>query len=383
MKNRNKYFTIVAIAILLKFFLFTFLVNHAPQSRFQSDSVDYLETAQVLVSHGGFAKTNTDGSLSPEFYRTPGYPVFLAFLLGGLKFSLNGVILLQVLLTILTAWITCKAAFLVDPKIVFLSAVIVLYDPPVSIFSLQILAETLFLFVMALFMLSFISYLKNRKFNMITLSALLLAAATYIRPTSYYLGWLIVIFIIYANIRVYPKKTIVHALVFLLIFYSLLGAWQERNYKRFGQKSFCAVVQSSYRYFGLYKSYSRNKDAESKGMAPAAYYAKTTVRSFLYLMTRPGPFKYFKSKILSAIGNALAYPWMVFWLAGFIIGFIKCGRNIYYQFNLLIIAYFIAASIGGVSLLVGERFRVPMIPFIAIISAYGWLGLAKTGLIKE
>jgi hypothetical protein len=163
----------------------------------------------------------------------------------------------------------------------------------------------------------------------------------------------------------------------LVIVYSLVGAWQERNYKRFGQKSLCAVTQNGYKYFGLYKSYSRNKDTEAKGLSPVAYYASVTSRSFISLMTRPGPFKYFKSQILSGVGRVLAYPWMVFWVIGFIFGIVKMRGNIYYQFILLVTLYFIAASIGGVSLLVGERFRVPMVPFIAIISAYGWLNLFK------
>jgi len=399
-KKNNKYvIRVVTLAILIKLFLFAFLALHAPENRFQNDSHEYLETSLGLSTRGAFARIGNDGALSYNFYRTPGYPVFLALLLGMLKLPVNGVILLQITLAILAAWITYKAASLIDPKVAFLSGLIVLYDPPVSIFSLQILSEALFMFILALFMFSFVHYLKNRKFNMIALSALLLAAATYVRPTTYYLGWVIAIFVIYANFRAIPVerdylpagkagfvpaglamtkkagRAIIHALVFLVIVYSLLGVWQERNYKRFRQKYFCNVVMDGYRFFGLYKSYSRNKNTEAKNLTPVDYYAQTTTRSFLNLMTRPGPFKYFKSRILSVVGNILAYPWMVFWFTGFIIGILKTRRNIYYQFILLVILYFITASIGGVSLLVSERFRVPMVPFIAIISAYGWLTL--------
>ena len=173
------------------------------------------------------------------------------------------------------------------------------------------------------------------------------------------------------------------SIVFLMIIYSLLGIWQERNDKRFGQRSFCNVVLDGYKYFGLYKSYSRNKDTEAKGQTPVVYYTKTTVRSFLNLMTRPGPFKYFKSQILSAVGNVFAYLWMVFWVSGFIIGIAKTRGNIYCQFLLFLVAYFVVASIGGVSLLASERLRIPMVPFIAIISAYGWLSLKNKALEKQ
>ncbi|MFH0855149.1 MAG: glycosyltransferase family 39 protein [Candidatus Omnitrophota bacterium] len=377
MKNRRNHFLIIAVAILIKFFLFAFILQHAPESRFQNDSRDYLETAQCLSSRMAFAKAGEDGLPVYEYYRTPGYPFFLAFLMGGLKLSVNGVICVQILLAILAAWVIYRVALQIEPRIAFLSSAIFIYEPSVSIFSLQILSEVLFMFVMALFLLSFISYLKNRKIGKIVLAALLLAAATYVRPISYYLGWVVAVFIIYAGTRKGIKKAVIHSLAFLVIIYSFLGLWQERNYKLFGQKYFCNVVESGYKYFGLYKSYSRDKDAQAKSMAPVSYYAKVTARSFLNLMARPGPFKYFKSKTLSVAGNALAYPWMVFWLAGLVIGCLRCGRNIYYQFIILNIAYFIAASIGGVSLLASERFRVPMMPFIAVICAYGWLTLNR------
>ncbi|MDD5355569.1 MAG: hypothetical protein PHY56_03440, partial [Candidatus Omnitrophica bacterium] len=126
---KNKYlFCVIAGAILIKFFLFIFLTVNAPQGNLQNDSADYLETSRVLTSQAAFAKVNADGSLRYEFYRTPGYPVFLAFLTGLLKFSLNGVMLIQILLAILAAWFTYKAAFQIDKRIAFLAAVIVLYD---------------------------------------------------------------------------------------------------------------------------------------------------------------------------------------------------------------------------------------------------------------
>lgn len=376
-KENKRTLWLIAGAVLIKLFFFSFIVLHAPESRFQNDSHEYLDTSQGLSTRGAFARITGNGALEYDYYRTPGYPIFLAFLMGALKFSVNGVLLVQIFLAVLTAWVTYQATLQIEPKIAFLSAMIVLYDPPVSIFSLQILAEALFLFMMALFMLSFVSYLKNRRLSMIALSALLLAAATYVRPTSYYLGWGIAIFIIYANIRGNLKKAVIHTLVFLVIVYSLLGLWQERNYKRFGQRYFCNVVMNGYKYFGLYKSYPRNIDKDAKSMTPVAYYSKVTTRSFLNLMARPGPFKYFKSQILSAVGNALAYPWMVFWIIGLIAGIVKMRQNIYYQFALFVTLYFIAASVGGVSVLAGERFRVPMVPFIAIISASGWLFLSN------
>jgi hypothetical protein len=46
-------------------------------------------------------------------------------------------------------------------------------------------------------------------------------------------------------------------------------------------------------------------------------------------------------------------------------------------FQLFTILYFTIVSIAGGMWVVGERFRVPIMPFIAVISAYGWMSLLK------
>lgn len=374
MKDFKCFLKIVSAAVLIKIFLFIFLVFHAPQGRFQNDSADYLESAGILSSQGTFARAGADGALRYDLHRAPGYSFFLAILHNVLKLPINGVIFIQILLALLAAGVTYKAADCIEPKIAFLSAVIVLYDPPVSVFSLIILSEILFFFLLACFMLVFVWYLKERRIFQLIAAALLLVAATYVRPISYYLGAGLAVFILYAGIRAGSfKKAITYALVFLVVVYSLLGVWENRNYRLTGSRTFASVIQGNPKAFGLWGSFSKQLDPSVRQETqPVVYYAKTTSQCFLSLMTRPGPFKYFRSAVLSAVGKALAYPWMVFWMFGFVIGVFKTGRNIYYQFILLVIAYFIAASIGGAGSLVGERFRVPMVPFIAVLSAYGW-----------
>jgi len=71
----------------------------------------------------------------------------------------------------------------------------------------------------------------------------------------------------------------------------------------------------------------------------------------------------------------LAYPWTALWMAGFVWGITKVGRNLYLQFMFFVVLYFIVTSVGALMWDVCERLRVPMMPFIAIISAYGWINL--------
>ena len=110
-----------------------------PQGKFQADSLDYVNTGMMLVSHGVFAQDD-NGALRYESRRTPGYSLFLGVLHTIMKIPLGGVILTQVVLTILAAFITYKTALEIDNKIALLSGTIVLYSPPITIFSLQILS---------------------------------------------------------------------------------------------------------------------------------------------------------------------------------------------------------------------------------------------------
>lgn len=94
-------------------------------------------------------------------------------------------------------------------------------------------------------------------------------------------------------------------------------------------------------------------------MSQLPYYINVSARCLMSLMTRPGNLKYFNSDTATAIGKVLAYPWMIFWLLGFIPGSIKMRHNLYIQFMLFIVLYFIAASIGGIMWGVGGKVPHP------------------------
>ena len=69
---------------------------------------------------------------------------------------------------------------------------------------------------------------------------------------------------------------------------------------------------------------------------------------------------------------------MMFWLTGLVLGLFRVRKNIYLQFILCCASYFVVVSICGAMWIAGERFRVPIMPFIAVISAHGWLSLFKS-----
>jgi len=369
----NKIFCILIIlAIAFKVALFSFAVISCPESKLQIDSDIYLKTSRNLLSKGSFALSYSNGRPNYEKYRTPGYPLFLGTLNSKFKIPLNGVLAVQILLTMLSGFIVYKTAFLVDGKIAKLSMLIVLFDPPSSVFSLMILTESLFMLLMALFMYLFVKYIKYGKINLLCLSAVVLSASVYTKPIAYYLIVPVVMFLVYLCWEKGWRTVVKHVLVFVLIVCVLIGLWHYRNVKRFNDNRFSSISNATLQLEGLFGSYSRNKDPYTMGMKPVPYYISVTTRCFMSLMTRPVPFKYFKSDVLKVAGKVFCYPWIVFWIIGFIGGIAVSRKNIYIQFLLVVVLYFVVATVGGAMWGSGPRFRVPMVPFIAIVSAYGW-----------
>jgi peptide/nickel transport system permease protein len=372
---RKRLVLIVIFALMVKVLLFSFSVVYAPGSKLQNDSHDYIKTGEALSTQGIFGIENKNGSFEYEIYRTPGYPIFLAFFHGLLNIPLEGILFLQIILSLLVAFFTYKTAKIIDRRIAFLSATIILFDLPITIFSLVILSETLFLFLMSLFMYAFIIYLKNKKIKTLILSAVILAIATYVRPISYYLGIVIALIVVFTGFGKGTRKVIIQALVFLIVVYSIIGIWHYRNYIRFKEPVFSSVSSSDIQRFSIFKSYERNKQTKKITVSPLRYYINIAYRSLTSFMTEPGTLKDFKCQALKILGKIIGYPWMVFWLAGFLFAITKIRKNVYYKVMLIITLYFMAVSSFGVTLLVDERFRVPVMPFIAIISTYGWIWL--------
>ena len=380
LKNKkNKYFVLIILAALaIKFGLWGYAAVCAPEGKFQIDSSDYMRTAKMLAEHGVFARgINQQGEFQYDYYRTPGYPLFLAVLNGILRVPWNGIIFIQLLLTAGTAYLTYRTALLLDAKIAPLSGLIVLLDPPVTIFSLIIATETLFLFFMALFMLVFVKYMKSYAFKLVLLSALILVLAAYVRPIAYYLAPAMVLFFLYLLVRTRAKRVVVHIVLFIGVFAVLVGPWQVRNKRLFGSNKFSSIDNATVKAVGLVGSYAKDREKIPPGQGPVGYYVRTTSHCLTELMTRPGSLKYFGSVPLKVAGKIFGYPFVVFWVIGFLAGLARMKGDPALHFLAYIVLYFICVTIMATILGEGSRFRVPMVPFIAILSAHGWVWLRE------
>lgn len=371
LNSNNKILILIITASLgVKLALLGYGIINNPSFIFMPDTPTYIEPGVNLVEKGVFATFGKYGFTKYEVRRTPGYPLFLGFLNQTLKIPFNGIIVIQIILTTFAGCVIYKAAYELDAKTALLSAFIFLFDLPVTISSLMLLSESLYTVFMAIFIYFFLKYLKEQKMYLLAVSAVILAAATYIRPISYYLGICIAAGVVFAFFRAAPKRALWRGFTFLFIFYALVGAWNFRNCFKVGKADFSTIDNIDLRDMGLLHRYTRQSEETRSETGPFLFYMKNTAKSFTNFMTRPGTLKYLKSAPLKAASKILGYPWIIALIIGL---FFARYNNLPKVFLLLTIAYFIVVSVVGVGLCNGSRFRVPIMPLISILAASGWL----------
>jgi hypothetical protein len=199
------------------------------------DTSGYLLSGRYLLFHGSFVAQ--DGQ--PYLSRTPGYPLFLALIsLPGPEFA----VLVQVILSALTVvlvWRLARGIF-EDDRIALLSAWIFAIEP-ISIFnSILLMSETLFLVLFLLSLERLVQFLRGHRLLVLAEAGIFLAAATFVRPVTYYLPIPLALSLSLVLPGV-PALRWKAPAVLLLTVLPWLAAWQIRNWVETGFSSFTSV----------------------------------------------------------------------------------------------------------------------------------------------
>ena len=369
---------LIAAALGIKFVLFFYIAFVNSTLIMQPDSYGYLLDAKAWIHYFSLPLEGLRQSL----YRTPGYPLFLAIFHFGLKLPLLSIVFLHIVLNIFTAIIVFKC-FSPEYRLTgLLSAAIVLLDLPMTVYSTVILTESLYVFVLSLFLYVFMKYISNRRLGWLIGAAVLLGVSVYIRPVGFFLGVATAGFVLYLWGIKKIRTGMAHALVVIVLVYGFLGIWQYHNLKVHGEFIISSINRATINMDGIIGRYARETDAQFKAMPPVWYYVNSIGRNFLNLMTDPGSLRCFKSKILIIFGAIFGYLVVIFWWIGLVAYMKQCKKEVTEQFLLLVLLYFIFISLVSTGWHVTPRFRVPMLPSIAILSSQGWMALFY-GKIKQ
>jgi 4-amino-4-deoxy-L-arabinose transferase-like glycosyltransferase len=232
---------ITAVVVRLMLLAVT-LARNGIRPLINPDTTSYLEPGRNLLLHGRFV---ADGV--PDLLRTPGYPLFLAATsLAGLPAAALANVILSVFIVFLV-WKLGRAVF-DDGRIALGAAWICAFEPIAVVNSAVLISETLFLALFLLSMERLAAFLRGRSLRVLAAAGLLLAAATFVRPVTYYLPVALALGLFLALARV-PGLRWKAPAVLLISVLSWLAAWQFRNWVETGYAGFSSVSDVNLYFF--------------------------------------------------------------------------------------------------------------------------------------
>jgi 4-amino-4-deoxy-L-arabinose transferase-like glycosyltransferase len=422
---------ILGLAFIIRIIYFICIIIRNPEGIYVFDSYGYWQIAYNVREYGIFSQSY-DLPIEPDYFRTPIYPLFiiLAEAIGPEGFS---IIALQIILALLTCYYTYKIAMEVTSSsfIANAAALIIAIDVPSIVMNMLVLTETLFTFLLILGVFVFIKYLKTEKTKFLIMTALSCGLMILCRPIGFFIPFLFSLFAFYTK-RKELKKAFSHLVIFGLITFLTITPWLIRNKTAFGHY-FLSVIREhdmqNYQAAAIYAEVNHRSLPESqsilrwktfkgfKGNANNQPYEyaryieddaikiafanpqiliKNHLVQFMHFFLKPCRayidiqlghwgigyntipkdypiFKYLfehNSKLtISIVFFQLAILLIIYLSFFFGISYFKQNGNLFFLF-LLVSLIFCFANLT-LPYVTESRFRVPVMPYIAIISSSG------------
>ncbi len=211
------------------------------------DSASYIEPARELLRHGRFQT-----AAGPELVRTPAYPLFLVLGVATGRVELV-TIALQVALGALSIYLVFRIASAVfdGARAPLLAAALYAAEPLSIVYTSKILSETVFTTLVLLFVACWVENFRRPSWRAITLAAMALAAAVYVRPVAYFLPIVAtaMLAVRFALDRGRCWRQFLQIALFAGLSMGLVGLWQLRNWTLAGYARFSAVEDVNLYYY--------------------------------------------------------------------------------------------------------------------------------------
>jgi len=422
---------LVILALLVRVVWFFYISGISQNNFFYVDSLGYQQLAENILNGNPYSLSG-EPPFYPDVFRTPVLPLILVLC----NANIEAFILLQIFLSVLTVIITHRLALRISghKKIAFMAGLLVAIDVPSVVFANMIMTETLYtLFLLAAVYQLFIwKETSNRKHLLFSSVFFGLTALT--RPIGIFFP-LFVLPLLWLINRKKNVPVIKGNIQFLLPFGILSGSWIVRNYLVFGSFFFSHIGTLNLAFFSagtirsetqqLHINVARTQlyEEAAENMSttpyddPAAFYvnlrnvcikemmshprlflanaAKANFRLFFY------PMSGFVNQVQTGMNPHLAwdvkelYPvtktlvvfqliFIIFYSTGILLCFILFFRKEFNGFLLFILTWILLYfSLTGFGPEMEARFRIPAMPYIAILAACGWILFFQSTLFKK
>ena len=220
------------------------------------DSPNYLYAAHSLLDTGTLLEPHTQ---APMTFRTPGYPVFLALIWKAFGQQTTAVIVGQIILSVLLIALCYQAArVFLSQTAARAAAVLCAFSTVYWAYTYAYLSDILFAFLITAFLWAALLHIKTSGTRPLLAASLLLALSVYVRPVAQNVFFISLVLLIIKNYKTGLKKTCQQAVIFILPFLLLTGAWQVRNKIQTGYAGFHSSAAYNL-YFWNLDSVAREK----------------------------------------------------------------------------------------------------------------------------
>lgn len=195
----------------------------------QPDSADYLAVAEGLPASVGL---DPGRWMELSLRRTPGYPLMVGVMRAIPGIDLHGVVVAQVIVSVLTAYLVGLRGWLVlSGRVGAIAALVPAVDPAAAIHSSLLLSETLFAFLVVAMSVALVKATREMSRAWAASAGLLLALATLTRPVALLVP-IAVVPAVWFFLRGEGSKQRPAAVLLLIFCFSFLlpvGTWMLRN----------------------------------------------------------------------------------------------------------------------------------------------------------
>lgn len=383
-KDTKILFLIIGLGLIIRVF---YVLIMAPNSIIFPDGIQYEEIARNLLKGEGFSIGT--GSYPYQHNRAPVYPAFIAFIYLFFGTDIVWIKIAQSLLNVLTILpIYGLGMMIFDRRVALTASIFMAIDPFFIFFTGLILGEILFMAFLSSSLFFLYIGVKNNKYLFLSVGSFMMGAAILTRSSLLIFPLFIAVWIMLEK-RGGIKRALSSCFLFVILVYMTLLPWVIRNYSVYHAMVPVTIGGGVTLYEGNNPladggpGYDRMPDLDTS-LSPLERDNSYKAMAIRFINENPGKFirlaaakfkrfwniipnheEYRSGKYM--IISLLSYvPILVFGIIGIILSLTRDKKVL---FLLLPVIYYTGIHmifLGSV------RYRVPIMPFFMIISAYGF-----------
>lgn len=238
--NKRKFFTKGKFPFILTFLvylpvLFLFYKYTPPNPSGYSfpvliaDSTEYVNLAHNIIENKVFSLDKTS-PFTPEYFRTPGYPIFLAFILLFFK-SYYAASIVNIILVALTAFLIYKIGDkIINSTAGLVASFLYIVNGSTIFYAITVMSDILFTFliVLAVYLMFFVK--TKKEFLLMFGAGLLIGFSVLVRTIGIFLPFLFLAYYFFINRKTISiKKLVLYLSVLVIGFGAVLTPWIVRN----------------------------------------------------------------------------------------------------------------------------------------------------------